>query len=88
MKSPAQVRLKVGGSDVEFFAVLHMVEMLMRLGRPLPPALRARLGPWNEELRQRRERLLADNRRADANYLPRPNATVQRYGKRADDQRR
>jgi len=68
MKTPMQVLVQARGSEVTFFAVLHMVEILMAVARPLSPRLRQRLEPWTAAIAQRYERLLDDNRRADAPY--------------------
>jgi len=62
------VLIQARGSEVEFFAVLHMVELLMELALSLSPALRQRLEPWVVELERRRKRLLLENRKADARH--------------------
>ena len=79
LKIPTEVLLMARGSEVEYFSVLHMVEMLMDVGRPLSPALRKRLDPWVAELTRRRERLLVDNRRANARF---PNTSASHAGTR------
>jgi hypothetical protein len=66
LKSPTEVTLEAKAGEIEFYAVLHMVEMLMALARPVPIALRQRLEPWTLELERRRERLLQEARRIDA----------------------
>jgi hypothetical protein len=66
LKTPAEVSLDAKGGEAEYFAVLHMVEMLMAYARPLPAALRSRLVPWVSELERRRERLLQEARRVTA----------------------
>lgn len=81
LKTPTEVMSMARGSQIEFFSVLHMVEMLMDIGRPLSAALREPLKPWTAELVQRRERLLADNRRADAR-LRNPSSTEPNAGTR------
>jgi hypothetical protein len=65
VKSPEEVCLAAKSGEAEFFAVVHMVEMLMEFARPVPPALQTRLVPWVIAMQRRRERLLAETRGAD-----------------------
>lgn len=68
LKSPAEVLIQGKGCEVEFLAVLHTIETLMQIARPLSRALRQRLSPWLAELGRRRQQILVDNRRTDARY--------------------
>lgn len=65
LKSPEEICLAANSGEAQFFAVVHMVEMLMEFARPVPPALQTRLVPWMIAMQRRRERLLAETRGAD-----------------------
>jgi hypothetical protein len=63
MKSPGEVAIDARGAEAHLFATLHMVEVLVVVAWPLSPELKQALSPWFAEAKQRRERLLDENRR-------------------------
>jgi hypothetical protein len=73
-RTPSDILIDKNGNEIELVAASYAVEVLMEFAAPLPARLREQLAPWFIELRRRRQRILAQNRRADRRPLARRNA--------------
>jgi hypothetical protein len=68
MKSPAEILIEADGSEIKFFAILHMVELLIEAASPLPVRLRDDLAPWIAESRRRRLKLRVEARESESRH--------------------